>query len=98
MILTVQKRVLDHLLHPRTLQRIGDSQLYGNDYVLSEMLDDLSSAIFDADMRGSVNGSRQNLQVEDWRLAAIWQGKAAKNFSHLARSAVLAQLQQLAKG
>ena len=98
MILTVQKRVLDHLLHPRTLQRISDSQLYGNDYVLSEMLDDLSSAIFDADMRGSVNSSRQNLQVEYVeRLAAIWQGKAAKNFSHLARSAVLAQLQQLAK-
>ncbi|GIR63378.1 MAG: hypothetical protein CM15mP68_0440 [Pseudomonadota bacterium] len=49
-------------------------------------------------MRGSVNSSRQNLQVEYVeRLAAIWQGKAAKNFSHLARSAVLAQLQQLAK-
>lgn len=98
MILTVQKRVLDHLLHPRTLQRISDSQLYGNDYILSEMLDDLSSAIFDADMRGNVNSSRQNLQIEyAERLAAIWQGKKAKSFSHLARSSALAQLQQLAK-
>ena len=98
MMLSVQKRILDHLLHPRTLQRISDSQLYGNDYELTQMLDELTGAIFDADMRGSVNSVRQNLQVEYLeRLVSIWRGKKSKNVSHLARSAVFAQLEQLAK-
>ena len=98
MMLSVQKRILDHLLHPRTLQRISDSQLYGNDYELTQMLDELTGAIFDADMRGSVNSVRQNLQVEYVeRLVSIWRGKRSKNVSHLARSAVFAQLEQLAK-
>ena len=98
MMLSVQTRVLDHLLHTRTLQRISDSQLYGNDYALNQMFDDLSSAVFDADMRGDVNSARQNLQIEyTQRLASIWQGKKAKNFSHLARSSALAQLERLAK-
>ena len=98
MMLSVQKRILDHLLHPRTLQRISDSQLYGNDYELTQMLDELTGAIFDADMRGSVNSVRQNLQVEYVeRLVSIWRGKKSKSVSHLARSAVFAQLQQLAK-
>jgi hypothetical protein len=98
MMLSVQTRVLDHLLHPRTLQRISDSQLYGNDYALNQMFDDLSGAVFDADMRGDVNSARQNLQIEyTQRLASIWQGKKAKNFSHLARSSALAQLERLAK-
>ncbi len=98
MMLSVQKRVLDHLLHPQTLQRINDSQLYGNSYALEQMLGDLTDAVFDADMRGNVNSSRQNLQIEyTQRLAAIWQGKDAKRFSHVARSAVLAQLEGIEK-
>ena len=98
MMLSVQKRILDHLLHPRTLQRISDSRLYGNDYELTQMFDDLTGAIFDADMRGSVNSIRQNLQIEYLeRLVSIWRGNKSKNISHLARTAVFAQLEKLAK-
>ena len=98
MMLSVQKRVLDHLLHPRTLQRISDSRLYGNDYELTQMLDQLTGAIFDADMRGSVNSIRQNLQVEYvQRLVSMWRGKKSRRVSNLARSAVFAQLEKLAK-
>ncbi|HBK11987.1 MAG TPA: hypothetical protein DDZ32_04025, partial [Gammaproteobacteria bacterium] len=84
--------------HPRTLQRISDSRLYGNDYELTQMLDQLTGAIFDADMRGSVNSIRQNLQVEYLqRLVSIWRGKKAQSVSNLARSAVFAELEKLAK-
>ena len=63
-LLSVQRGVLAHLLHPRVMTRITDSRLYGNEYALADMMEDLTSAIFDADRRGDVNTFRQNLQVE----------------------------------
>ena len=55
---------LSHLLHPNTLQRIIDSELYGNQYKLTEFMTDLNSAIFDADIKNNnINTFRQNLQA-----------------------------------
>lgn len=62
--LRIQKGALDHLLHPNTLERIANSEAYGNKYDLSTMMMDLNSAIFKADIAGTVNSSRQNLQLE----------------------------------
>lgn len=64
LVLTYQKRILDHILHPNTLQRITDSELYGNTYSLSEFMTDLNTSIFKADVSGSINTFRQNLQLE----------------------------------
>lgn len=58
-----QRAVLRHLLHPSTLTRITDSEFYGNTYPLSEVMIDLTDAIFKADLRSSVNMTRQSLQV-----------------------------------
>ena len=63
-LLSVQRGVLAHLLHPTVMTRITDSRLYGNEYALADMMQDLTAAIFDADRRGDVNTFRQNLQVE----------------------------------
>ena len=63
-LLSVQRGVLAHLLHPTVMTRITDSRLYGNEYALADMMEDLTAAIFDADRRGDVNTFRQNLQVE----------------------------------
>lgn len=63
-VLGMQKNILEHLLHPNTLQRIVDSELYGNKYTLSEMMTDLNNAIFKADIHASINSFRQNLQLE----------------------------------
>ncbi len=60
----VQKAALDHLLHPVVHKRLLDSALYGNEYGLSEMLAELTDAIFAADAKTSVNSRRQNLQQE----------------------------------
>ena len=72
LIWAVQKAALDHLLHPVVHKRMFDTALYGNEYSLSEMLADLTDAVFVADAKTSVNSRRQNLQQEYvQRLAAL---------------------------
>lgn len=63
-VLASQRNVLNHLLHANTMQRIIDSQLYGNSYALGDFMTDLTNGIFAADQSGGVNTFRQNLQVE----------------------------------
>ena len=63
-LLAVQRGVLAHLLHPKVMTRITDSRLYGNEYALADMMEDLTVAIFEEDLRGDVNTFRQNLQLE----------------------------------
>ncbi len=63
MVLKAQGAVLTHILHPNVVKRITDTSLYGNTYTLEKVMADLTSAIFDADMKGSVNSFRRNLQV-----------------------------------
>lgn len=62
-VLFMQSMVLTHLLHKNTLMRISDSELYGNEYTLSEMMGDLTDGIFKADLRSKVNTFRQQLQI-----------------------------------
>lgn len=62
--LYMHRDVLNQLLHKATLQRIIDSELYGNKYKLSEYLTDLTDAIFKDDLGKTVNSVRQNLQTE----------------------------------
>ncbi len=63
-VLSLQVNVLAQLLHPNTLRRINNSSLYGNNYGATEVLNDLVSGIFKADLNSSVNLYRQNLQTE----------------------------------
>jgi hypothetical protein len=96
MFLSVQKNVLAHLLHPKTLRRVTDSSAYGNEYQLGQMMSDLTQGVFAADMAGNVSSFRQYLQIElVTRLAQILNDGSGK-FDALARSAVLVQLEDLA--
>ena len=95
-VLTTQRGVLNHLLHPRVMTRITDSRLYGNEYPLSEMMSDLTSAIFDADASGNVNTFRQNIQMEYVnRLAAIVNPAARSAYDYPSQSAALASLRSI---
>jgi hypothetical protein len=95
-ILTIQRGVLTQLLHPRVMTRITDSRLYGNEYPLSEVMSDLTSAIFDADAAGNVNTFRQNLQMEYVnRLAAIVNPAARSAYDYPSQSAALASLRSI---
>lgn len=62
--LGIQKHVLDHVMHPVVTKRLTDTRLYGNEYAVSQMVTELTAAIFEADMSEDVNGFRQNLQAE----------------------------------
>jgi hypothetical protein len=86
-VLNYQKNVLAHILHPNTLQRITDSELYGNAYKLSAFMTDLNSAIFKADIYGNVNSFRQNLQIEYTNLLIdALTGKQSGRYTNNAKS------------
>jgi len=53
---------LGHILNPSTLQRITNTRLYGNQYSVADVMNDLVKGIFDADIKGNVNVYRQYLQ------------------------------------
>jgi len=92
-VLTAQKKVLAHLIHPNTLQRMVDSELYGNEYNMATYMNDLTKAIFNADIMGNVNSFRQNLQMEYVTvLNGMVAGNASKKYNHLAKSAALYNL------
>lgn len=63
-VLGLQTSVLQFILHPVTLQRTNNTTLYGNSYSSAIVLSDLVSVLFDADILGSVNMYRQNIQTE----------------------------------
>lgn len=91
-MLSIQKSVLSHLLHPNVLERISDSELYGNQYSLAAMLTDLNNAIFAADMNGNVNSFRQNLQIEYVEKLTDLMAKDQSKYSHMAQSMAIYNL------
>jgi hypothetical protein len=92
-VLEQQKRALDHLLHPNVMQRIADSQLYGNEYSLAQMTDDLTDAIFEVDIATSVNTRRQQLQGEYLgQLLAIIAENSETGHTQVGRSAAMGQV------
>jgi hypothetical protein len=95
-VLTYQNNVLRHILHPNTLQRITDSELYGNKYKLSMFMTDLNAAIFKADIYGNVNSFRQNLQISYTNmLIDMLTGKQSGRFTNNAKSMALYNLKQI---
>ncbi len=62
MILKGQKKVLKHYTNSRVLKRLTDTSLYGNEYLPSELLKDITSAIFKDSKSLQLNGIDQNLQ------------------------------------
>ncbi|SHJ15102.1 zinc-dependent metalloprotease [Algibacter luteus] len=92
-VLIYQKNVLNHILHYNTLQRITDSELYGNTYSLSTFMTDLNHAIFKADIYSSVNSFRQNLQLEYTNmLIDMITGKQSSRYTNNAKSMALYNL------
>ncbi len=95
-ILAIQESVLKHLLHYHTLQRISDSELYGNNYALPTFMEDLNQAIFSDDIKKDVNSFRQNLQLTYTRqLIKLLTGKHKDKFSPRSRSMAISNLWQI---
>ncbi len=64
MVLGMQVGILTHLLSANNLSRLNNSSLYGNTYLVADVLNDLTNAIFRADLTGNVSLFRSNLQTE----------------------------------
>jgi hypothetical protein len=97
-VLGYQTRALSHLLHPNTLQRIIDSELYGNQYKLTEFMTDLNKAMFEEDINGNINTFRQNLQaVYVTRLIEMVSGKNSSRYKIPAKSMAIYNMEKLMK-
>ena len=97
-VLSYQTRVLAHIMHPNTLQRMIDSELYGNQYSLSQFMEDLNNAMFKEDISSDVNSFRQNLQaVYVTRLIEMLNGKSSGRFKVPAKSMAIYNLEEISK-
>ncbi len=90
-----QAGVLAHVMHPVTLRRISDSTLYGNTYSVTEVMNDLTAAVFDADSRGAVNTLRQQLQL--YYVNGLIGMMKGPNYDYVAKSNALANLRKIGK-
>ena len=95
-ILGYQNRVLAHIMHPSTLQRMSNSESYGNEYKLSSFMNDLNKAMFIPDVNGNINTTRQNLQaVYVKRLIGMVTGRTAGRFSIASQSMAIYNLKKV---
>ncbi len=93
-VANIQNECLNHLLHPAVLQRITDSQLYGNTYDLGEYMTDLSNAIFSADVKSAVNTYRQGLQVEYVKRLSSVIGEKSE-YDHVSKGMAVFELNRI---
>ncbi len=94
-VLKNQKKILDHLVHPNTLNRIVNSEAYGNEYTITEFLDDLTESIYKEDIKSTVTPRRQNLQIEYLdKLIGLLKNNT---LSSVEKSAVFGQLYKINK-
>ena len=97
-VLGYQTRVLAHIMHPNTLQRLSDSELYGNQYKLSSFMTDLNNAMFKPDVYGNINSFRQNLQATYvTRLIEIVSGKNSNRYKIPVQSMAIYNLEKIMK-
>ena len=91
-VLAGQKRVLDHLMHPVVLERIVDTELYGNEYPLHEMLSDLTAAVLRPMKapRSTLSGEIQSEYVE--RLGGMIGGGSGDAFDSSAQAIAIYEL------
>jgi hypothetical protein len=95
-VLGYQTSVLAHIMHPNTLERMTDSELYGNQYKLATFMTDLNDMMFKPDVIGDINSFRQNLQaVYVKRLIAMITGNTSSRFSVASQSMAIYNLNNI---
>lgn len=95
--LGLQSAALFTILNSSTLRKINNSSMYGNTYTVDELLQDLNTSIFDADLKTNVNMHRKALQgFYTNQLLGIFESKMA-NFGTETKAAVFTALQQIQK-
>jgi len=93
-VLNLQMGVLQRILNPVTLQRINTSGLYGNTYSVADVMNDLVTACFAADLKTNVNLYRQNLQTEFVK-GATGIATVAPGYDNASKAAALSTLKKI---
>lgn len=92
MVLNMQRNVFNHILHENVLQRISDTSMYGNEYSLTDMFNDLTDGIFS----GELTTISQNLHVEYInRLVNIAGLEGGSGYDNLSQAAAVGQLRKI---
>jgi Met-zincin/Domain of unknown function (DUF5117) len=94
-VLNQQGAAVAHILHPATVQRITNSRLYGNQYSVADVMNDLVKACFEADLKTNVNVYRQYLQTAFVKQAAMIMDPKSIGYDDVARAAALNTLKKL---
>ena len=94
-ILNIQKGVLDQVLSPWVLYRVTDTNLYGSQYDIYELFDDLTDSIFKDDLNLNVTSVRKNLQITYVR--RLMQILSQDYFDEIATSAAYDSLRKIEK-
>jgi hypothetical protein len=85
-------------MHPNVTMRITDTTLFGNEYPLSDMMSELTDAIFSADIKSNINTYRQNLQVEYVKRLIAASGLESKsNYDTISQATAINELKRIAK-
>ena len=98
-VMAMQSGVLDHVLNPKTLLRITDSRLYGNRLSVQEVIDQLTTGIFSADLNTpTVNTHRMLLQeMYVSRLIRMADKESKSGYDAISRAAAYSNLLSIQK-
>ena len=94
-ILNMQVGLFAHLMSPNTLTRINNSTLYGNTYTSAEMINDLTNAVFAADLKTNVNLYRLNLQTEYVKGLAAITSAPVSPYDNASKAAIYSTLKKI---
>ncbi|MEM0970152.1 MAG: zinc-dependent metalloprotease, partial [Verrucomicrobiota bacterium] len=94
---SLQKAVLDHLLHPHTLTRILNTQLYGNEFPLGDYLPALTHSLFQLGEDHNPNLREQQAQrlYVDYLLSHAGLTEKPASVPHPAQVLALYELERL---
>ena len=94
-ILAIQNKLLDHILNPWVLYRVSDTSLYGNEYDVHQLMGDLTTSIFEEDLRQPISLMRQNLQTAYVR--KLFSILTESYYDEISTSAVYSSLRDIQK-
>jgi hypothetical protein len=94
-VLAIQVGLFAHLLSSSTMSRINNSTLYGNTYTTADMMNDITNAVFAADLKTNVNLYRLNLQTEYVKGLAAIVSAPVSPYDNASKAAMLNTLKKI---
>ncbi|MCL9980415.1 MAG: zinc-dependent metalloprotease [Bacteroidia bacterium] len=91
----IQNSVMAHLLSPSVLNRMTDAKYLGNAYTVSDMLKDLTNAVFEADIKSLPNTHRRQLQTNYVKALVQYMDKPSNGLDAVASASIYRELKRI---